>query len=181
MVLDPKSRIYHTDPPDSNADQIRYVVHPTEGPFTEMLTFEFLNVHGSGATLRLRWGTTQLDTRVAVEPKHRLSMDLADAQPYLGTFLFRWAGDTSPPSRLTFVHEDGMLVGNWVPAPWPEAAKVVLVKIADDWFMMGTLEHGEMTDLMPEFVFEFSRKDGKPSGFEVRGERDVLMASATRE
>lgn len=181
MVLDPKWRLYHTDPPASNADQIRYVVHPTEGPFTEILTFEFLNVHGNGATLRLRWGTTQLDTRVAVEPKHRLSMDVADAQPYLGTFLFRWAGDTSPPSRLTFVHEDGMLVGNWVPAPWPEAAKVVLVKIADDWFMVGTLEHGEMTDLMPEFVFEFSRKDGKPSGFEVRGERDVLMASATRE
>ncbi len=181
MVLDPHVRVYHTDPPDSSADQLRYTVHPAEGPFTEMLTFEFLNVHSNGAIMRLRWGTTQLDFTVAVEPKHRLSMDLADAQPYLGTFLFRWAGDTSPPSRLSFAHEDGMLVGNWVPAPWPEAAKVVLVKIADDWFMVGTIEHGEMTDLMPEFVFEFSRKDGKLAGFEVRGERDVLMASATRE
>jgi hypothetical protein len=38
-----------------------------------------------------------------------------------------------------------------------------------------------MTDLMPEFVFEFSRKDGKPAGFEVRGEADKLEASATRE
>jgi hypothetical protein len=181
MVLDPKARLYHTDPPDSSADQVRYIVHPTEGSFTEMLTFEFLNVRPNGATLRLRWGTTQLDTKVAVEPKHRLSMDLADAQPYLGTFLFRWTGDTSPPSKLTFVHEDGMLVGNWVPAPWPAAAKVVLVKIADDWFMVGTLEHGEMTDLMPEFVFEFSRNGGKPAAFEVRGEGDKLEASAKRE
>lgn len=181
MVLDPHTHLYHTDPPAESAEQVRYVVHPTEGPATEMLTFEFLNVRANGATLRLRWGTMQLDTKVAVEPKHRLSMDLADAQPYLGSFLFRWADDTSPPSKLTFVHEDGMLVGNWVPAPWKEAAKVVLVQIADDWFMVGTIEHGEMTDLMPEFVFEFSRKGGKPSGFEVRGERDVLMASATRE
>ncbi len=181
MVLDPQAHLYHTEPPDSSAAQVRYVVHPTEGPATEMLTFEFLDVHANGAILRLRWGTTQLDTKVAVEPKHRLSTDVADAQPYVGSFLFRWTGDTSPPSKLTFVHEDGMLVGNWVPAPWKEAAKVVLVKIADDWFMVGTIEHGEVTDLMPEFVFEFSRKSGKPSAFAVRGERDVLMATATRE
>ena len=57
----------------------------------------------------------------------------------------------------------------------------MLVKILDDWFMVGTMEKGELTDLMPEFVFEFSRSAGKPAAFDVRGEGDMLWASAKRE
>jgi len=140
-------------------------------------------VHPTGGTLLLRWGTTELEMKVNVEPKHRLALPAADAAPYLGTWLFRWTGtpDSVPPSKITVAHEGGMLIGHWNPAPWPEAATIVLVKIADDWFMVGTVEKGEMTDLMPEFVFEFSRSGGKPTGFDVRGEGDALMASAKRE
>jgi hypothetical protein len=124
-----------------------------------------------------------LPLKVDVEPKHRLTLAAADAAPYLGIWRYRWAGepDSAPPSRITIAQENGMLIGHWDPAPWPEAATIALVKIADDWFMVGTMEKGELTDLMTEFVFEFSRKGGKPSAFEVRGERDVLQASATRE
>jgi hypothetical protein len=43
------------------------------------------------------------------------------------------------------------------------------------------MEKGELTDLMTEFVFEFSRTAGKPTGFGVRAERDQLVANATRE
>jgi hypothetical protein len=183
MVLDPRARMYHTEMPDSNPNQLRWVVHPGEGPFTEALTFTFPVVRPTGATLLLRWGTTELATRVDVEPKHRLTLPAADAEPYLGTWRFRWAGepDSVPPSKITVAQENGMLIGHWDPAPWPEAATIVLVRIADDWFMVGTVEKGEMTDLMPEFVFEFSRSGGRPSSFEVRGEGDKLEASATRE
>ncbi len=183
MVLDPRARLYHTEMPDSSASQLRWVVHPGEGPFTEVLTFTFPEVRPGGGTLQLRWGTTQLDFKVAVEPKHRLTMAAADAQPYLGTWLFRWTGvpDSVPPSKITVAMENGMLIGHWNPAPWPEAATIVLVKIADDWFMVGTMEKGELTDLMTEFVFEFSRSGGKPAAFEVRGEGDKLQASARRE
>jgi hypothetical protein len=183
MVLDPRYRKYHTEIPDSTGDQIRYVVHPGEGPFTEVLTFSFPEVRGNGGTLLLRWGTTELPFKVTVEPKHRLSLPAADAQPYLGTYLFKWAGmpDTAAPSRITAAYEDGMLVGHWDPAPWPEIATFVLVRIADDWFMVGQLEKGELTDLMPEFVFEFSRSGGKATGFEVRGVNDSVDATASRE
>ena len=124
-----------------------------------------------------------LEMKVNVEPKHRLALPAADAAPYLGTWLFRWKGepDSVPPSKITLVYENGMLIGHWDPAPWPEAATIVLVKIADDWFMVGTVEKGEMTDLMPEFVFEFSRSGGKPAGFDVRNETDQVWASAKRE
>jgi len=183
MVLDPRARMYHTEAPDSNPNQLRWVVHPVQGPFTEMLTFSFPEVHPTGGTMLLRWGTTELAVKVNVEPKHRLTLPAAEAEPYLGTWRFRWAGepDSAPPSRITLVSENGMLIGHWDPAPWPEAATVVLVKIAEDWFMVGTMEKGELTDLMSEFVFEFSAGGGKPSGFEVRGDKDELMASAKRE
>ncbi len=183
MVLDPRPRLYHTEMPDSNPNQLRWVVHPGEGPFTEALTFTFPEVRPSGGTLLLRWGSTELAFKVNVEPKHRLTLPAADADPYLGRWRFRWTEepDTVAASKITVGYENGMLIGHWDPAPWPEAAAIVLVKIADDWFMVGTVEKGEMTDLMSEFVFEFSRSGGKPTTFEVRGEGDKLVASATRE
>jgi hypothetical protein len=183
MVLDPRYHKYHTEIPDSTADQIRWVVHPGEGPFTEVLTFSFPEVRGNGGTLLLRWGTIELPFKVTVEPKHRLGLPAADAAPYLGAYLFRWAGtpDTVTPSKITAAYEKGMLIGHWDPAPWPEIATFVLVKIADDWFMVGTMEKGEMTDLMTEWVFEFSRSGAKATGFEVRGEGDRVDATAKRE
>jgi hypothetical protein len=183
MVLDPRARLYHTEMPDSNPSQPRWVVHPGEGPFTEVLTFSFPEVHATGGTLLLRWGTTELAFQVKVEPKHRLTIAATDAAPFLGAYVFRWAGapDSVAPSKIRVAHENGMLIGHWDPAPWPEAATIVLVKITDDWCMVGTMEKGEMTDLMPEFVFEFSRNGGKATGFDVRGDRDDLVASAKRE
>ncbi len=183
MVLDPRARLYHTVMPDSSPSQIRWVVHPGEGPFTETLTFAFPEVRASGGVLLLRWGTTELAFKVSVEPKHRLTLAAADAEPYRGTWLFRWKGepDSATPSKITVVHENGMLIGHWNPCPWPEAATIVLVKIADDWFMVGTVDKGELTDLMNEFVFEFSRSGGKPTGFDARGEGDELYGTAKRE
>ncbi len=183
MVLDPRARLYHTVMPDSTPDQIRWVVHPGEGPRTEVLTFSFPEVRPSGATLLLRWGTTELSFAVTVEPKHRLTLSAAEAEPFLGSYRLRWTGepDSAPGSRITAVHENGMLIGHWDPAPWPEAATIVLVKITDDWAMVGTMEKGVMTDLMPEFVFEFSRSGGQVTGFEVRGDGDELFGTAKRE
>ena len=79
-------RMYHVPYPDSTADQIRYQVKPGTGPFTEMLTFSFQDVHGDEGTLILRWGTTQVTFKVEVEPKFKLTLAAADAKPYLGAY-----------------------------------------------------------------------------------------------
>jgi len=183
MVLDPRHHLYHTVMPDSTPEQIRYVVHPGEGPFTEILTFGFTAVRPTGATLQLRWGTTELNFKLAVDPKHRLTTDAAVAQPYLGTYKFKWTGeaDSIPATKITVAYENGMLIGHWDPTPWPEIATFVLVKISDDWFIVGTMVKGELTDLMTEFVFEFARSDGKVTGFEARGGDDDLLGTAKRE
>ena len=183
MVIDPRHRMYHLPYPDSTADQIRYKVKPGTGPFNEMLTFTFENVRGDEGTLFLRWGTTQVAFHLEVEPKHKLTMTAAEAKPYLGTYALRWTGqpDSAPPSKTTLVHENGMLIGHWKPAPWPEAATILLVQIKEDWFMVGTVVNGKLTDLMDEWVFEFAKKDGVVTGYEVWGDRDKPDATATRE
>jgi hypothetical protein len=183
MVIDPRHKMYHVPYPDSTADQIRYQVKPGTGPFNEMLTFTFENVRGDEGTLFLRWGTTQVGFQVEVEPKYKLTMAAADAEPYLGAYAFRWNGqpDSVPPSKTTLVYENGMLMAHWDPAPWPEAATFILVEIKDDWFLMGTWEDGKLTDLDADWVFEFAKKDGTVTGYEVWGDKDEPDAIATRE
>ena len=183
MVIDPRPHLYHVPFPDSTADQIRYPVTPGVGPFTEMLLFTFRDVHGDEGTLVLQWGTTQVEFKLEVEPKHKLTMGAEAAKPYFGSYRFRWTGqpDSVAPSVTTLGYENGMLIGHWTPAPWKEIATFVLVPIAEDWFLVGTMENGKLTDLMDEWVFEFSRKDGVVTGYDVRGEGDRLDATATRD
>lgn len=183
MVIDPRAHLYHFPYPDSTADQIRYPVKPGVGPYTEMLLFTFRDVHGDEGTLVLQWGTTEVAFHVEVEPKHKLTLAAADAKPYLGTYLSRWTGepDSATPSKTTLVYENGMLMGHWDPAPWKEIRTFVLVKIKEDWFMVGTWENGRLTDLMDEWVFEFAKKDGAVTGYEIWGDKDQPDATAKRE
>lgn len=183
MVIDPRHRLYHLPYPKPTPEQIRYQVKPGTGPFNEMLTFTFENVRGDAGTLVLRWGTTQVAFQIEVEPKYKLTIAAADAKPYLGSYASRWTGEpeSAAPSKVTLVHENGMLIGHWTPAPWPEAATIVLVEIKDDWFMVGTMVNGKLTDLMDEWVFEFGTKDGVVTGYEVWGSGDKPDATATRE
>ena len=84
MVIDPRPHLYHIPFPDSTADQIRYQVKPGTGPYTEMLLFTFRDVHGDEGTLVLQWGTTVVDFKLEVEPKHKLTIDAADAEAVPG-------------------------------------------------------------------------------------------------
>lgn len=183
LVIDPRVHLYHWPYPDSTADQIRFPVHPTTGPVTEMLTFTFQDVHADAATLLLRWGTMELPFKLEVAPKHKLTIAEADAKPLLGTYTFRWADspDSVAPSKVTLAYEDGKLMGHWAPAPWPEVATFLLVGITDDWFMVGSIEHGKLTDVMDEWVFEFSRQVGRATTFEVWSDNDHLDGTGTRD
>ncbi len=183
MVLDPRVRLYHYPFPDSTADQLRYPVHPRKGPFTESLTFTFEDVQADEGTLLLRWGTMELPFKVVVEPKHKLTTPEADAAPYLGTYLFKWTGeaDSVAPTNVTLRYADGMLLGTWVPAPFPDVANFVLVQAEKDAFMVGSMMNGKMVDLMDEWVFEFTRKDGKVTAFGAWTDGDKLDGTGKRK
>lgn len=181
-VLDPRPRLYHTTEPDSTPQQIRWVVHPAEGPFTEALTFSFPEVKPSGGTLLFRWGSTELPIKVNVQPKHRLTLSSAEAAPYLGDWTYRWKdqADSVPSTRIRIVQENGVLMAYWTPEAWDGAGPAALVRIADDWFDWGLMEKGELVDVMSEFVFEFATKDGKATSFEIRGDADKLFGTGTK-
>jgi len=183
MVIDPRVHLYHWPEPDSTADQLRFKVRPGTGPFTETLTFTFENVRGDEGNLVLRWGTTQVTFHMEVEPKHKLTIAEADARPYLGTYAARMRGepDSAAPSKVTLAYENGMLMGRWAPAPFPDVVTFVLVEIKEDWFIVGSIQQGKLVDLMDEWVFEFAKKGSVVTGFEVWSDQDQPDVTAIRE
>jgi hypothetical protein len=186
MVLDPRHHRFHTQHPDSTADQIRFATTPEVGPFTEVLTWSVPEIRVTGGTLVMQWGTTRVAFRVDVEPSYSLATSAARAGPYLGRYEFAWTekepGDTLPIT-LTISQKDSTLVGEWNPRPWPEAGPFILIPIKEDWFIAGFTEKGELYEVEKDMVIEFARKRGQKlaNTFEVRGEGDSLIATGRRK
>lgn len=184
-VFDPKFKRYHEEHPDSSAEQIRFAVHPEQRSFLEVLTWSFPEIKAIGGMLAMQWGTVYLPLEIRVTPSYpTLSLAEAKAAPYLGSFEWVWKqGPPGDPKPLGFVvsHENGSLMGRWDPAPYPEWAKFILIRIADDWFIPGFLVKGELYEVAKEMVIEFKVQDGKAVGFDVRGEDDTIMATGKRK
>jgi hypothetical protein len=182
-IFDLRNHRFHTDPPDSTAEQVRFPVTPGTGPFTEALTWSFPDIRVDGGTLVLQWGTTRVAMDVRIEPSHKIDISRHEAAPYLGSYRFEWKqeGDTTKPSNITLVYQNNRLIANWDAPPFPEMASFVLIRIADNWFVFGQLDQGEVYDVDPDWVFEFAVASGKATGFEIRGEGDKLMAIGTRQ
>jgi hypothetical protein len=185
VILDPRNHRFHTNRPDSTAEQIRFDVAPGEGPFTEALSWSFPEIGIKGTTLVMQWGTTRVPLGIEVEPSYQLAMPSKRAGPYLGEYAFAWtepeAGDTTGPLTLTVTYKDGSLIGEWSPKPWPEATPFILIPIHDDWFIPGFLEKGELYEVERDMVFEFTVKSGKARTFEVRSESDTVIATGKRK
>ncbi len=183
LVLDPRAHLFHTAPPDSTADQVRYRIHPVAGLFTEVLTWSFPDVQNGGATLMLAWGREQVTLAVKVEPAHPLTIARDSVRAYLGRYRFRWTGDadTVKSSQITLSHDHGMLMGKWEPAPDSDLASFALIRIADGWFSVAEMRRGEIFEVDPDWVIEFPTGAGQATGFELRGEKDKLEGSAVRE
>lgn len=59
-VLEPKWHLYHMEPPDSNATQVRITTPVSLAPFVDVLTWSMPELTVSGGTLAMQWGTTRL-------------------------------------------------------------------------------------------------------------------------
>jgi hypothetical protein len=179
MVLDTTVRLFHLSHPDSAAHQIRFPVEPGEGPFTEMLTWDFPEVSATGATMALHWGTTTVPLAVTVESSLAITLPEEDAQPYLGSYTFTWSSNGNE-SSFDVTYEEGKLWAHLDPAPFPSIEHMILIEIADDWFTAGQTVDGKLYDVTVDLVFEFNLEEGAVTGFGLRGPGDVLMATGTR-
>jgi hypothetical protein len=185
MVLDPKSRRYHMYPPDSSANQIRFPVHPEEAPFTEVLTWSVPDIKSSGGTLAFQWATTRVAMAIQVEPSLKMTLSQADAAPYLGRYEYierDSTGKAKATKTFTISYENETLKGEYDPAD-PYFKKFALIRVQPDWFVPGVYDrNGEIYEVYrPELTFEFTKANGRASGFELRNDDDKVEATATRK
>jgi hypothetical protein len=82
---------------------------------------------------------------------------------------------------VEITYEKGALMARWAPRLWGPDDRTYLIRLAPGWFTPGFIEHGEVVDVFTEWVLEFDQAEGPSGGFEVRGERDVLWAKASRQ
>lgn len=182
VVLDPRAHLFHMKHPGPAPDQIRYVTQTTIAPYTEVLTWSFPVIRNDGAVLAMQWGRTQVNLGITVQPSHPLAVTGDSARAYLGNYSFRWTEDpdTVKSSRITLTHERDRLMGKWDPAPDPDLASFMLIRIADGWFNIATMRGGEVFEVDPQWVVEFGFSEGRVTGFEFRGDKDKLEGTGTR-
>lgn len=183
MVLDPKARVYHMFPPDSSDQQIRFPIHAHEGPFTEILTWSVPEIRADGGTLAMQWGRTRVDMQIDVEPSLRTTMDEADAQPYLGEYVFSRNQRSGGPvtSKFFVVYEQNTLKGYWEPDDG-YYHHFALIRIAPDWFSPGVYDQqGKIYEVYrPDLTVEFKRDQGRVMSLEIRMDNDAVWGTAKR-
>ena len=184
LVLDPKWKVFHMNPPDSNATQIRFPVHPREAPFAEVLTWSMPDVRIDGGTLAMNWGKTVVSMNIEVAPSLQVTMAESEAHRYLGRYIYSEKDSSGKETTKTFIidYENGTLKGAWEPND-PYFKHFALIRVAPDWFVPGVYDDkGVLYEVLrPDMVLEFTRVNGRPMTFEMRDEDDKVFATGRRQ
>ncbi|MEO8636918.1 MAG: DUF2911 domain-containing protein [Gemmatimonadales bacterium] len=184
LVLDPRAKLFHLAHPDSTVEQLRYDLAPGSGPYTEVLAWTFPDVRIGGTTLAMSWGTVRASFRIDVQPSYTLQVSPRNALPYVGVYDLHWVGSsgtdtTSYPFALT--SRDGTLHGEWVTPPFPGAGSFALIPIHEQWFTIAQLRDGQVYDIMTDLTLEYSMQAGRAASFEMRDEKDAVIAVGKRQ
>ncbi|MGE0354533.1 MAG: DUF2911 domain-containing protein [Gemmatimonadales bacterium] len=182
LVLDPRTNLFHTQHPTERDDQIRFTLERETRPPIEVLTWWFPAVGSTGGTLAMQWGNTYVPLQFEVPPSHDPTLAAELAPRYVGSWEMTDAGPAGRTSSYEVYYQDGRLQARLRPAPFPEMENQLLIRIKDDWFIMGLLQNGEIFDVMDDVLIEFSGdRDGKAAALEVRGEDDQVWARGRRK
>jgi len=189
LILDPKAKRFHTEHPKPDSSQVRFPVTPANVKGPEVLTWFFPAISATGTTLQMAWAGKSVALEVVVPQSHPLTLAADLAPRYTGSYAFAWtSGDpteapsesAAPPSTWAVRYDRGMLLADWEGPPFPDWAHLVLIRIADNWFIPGTLVDGELFDVFSDLVIEFDTSGGPAAGFGVRGEDDEVLAKGVR-
>ena len=183
-VLDPHWHLYHMEPPDSNAKQIRINTPVSQVPFVDVLTWSMPELTVSGGTLAMQWGTTRATLKVGVTPSLEVTMTEADAKPYIGRYEYR---DTKPEPGTTGIrafivtYENSTLKARWEPND-NYMQTFAMIRVGPDIFTPGLYDKdGTIYEVLrPDMMFTFRRVAGQPVTFSVRGFDDSLEATGTK-
>jgi len=184
LVLEPKSHLYHMEPPDSSSAQVRIPVRAHASPFTEVLTWSMPELRMDGGTLAMDWERVHVPMKVVVEPSLITTLSASDAAAYLGQYVFseKDSAGKEKISAFTITHENNTLKGRWTPDD-PYMKKFALVRIGEDTFAPGVYdENGVLYEILkPDLVVEFKRENGKVKSFTLRDMSDELWGTGTRK
>ena len=182
VIFDTAAGLFHTAHPEERPGQIRFNVTPESRPHMEVLTWSFPEVRPDGALLVMQWGAVAVPLRIKVQPSHAITLDADLARRYVGGYRLSMKMDsTEQVSDFTIYYEKGSLWAKWDPPLFPEWATLLLIRIADDWFINASLENGEIYDVSDDVVFEFKMDGARAASFEVRATGDEIMATGTRK
>ena len=184
MVLDPKVHVYHMDPPDSNATQVRFPIKTYNAPVSmDVLTWSMPELRANGGTLSMQWGRTRVDMKVDVEPSFASTLPKADADSYVGQWEYTDIdkGKESGPKKFTIDYENSTLKGRWQTED-SYFKHFALVRIAPEWFAPGVYdESGQIYEVYkPELVLEFKREGGRAVSFIGRDDQDQIVMKGHR-
>lgn len=184
LVLDPETNLYHTQGPDESEDQFRAAIVPDSVAWSvETLSWTMPDMRADGGTLRMQWGDLAVDLDLAVEPTASLTMEEADAAPYVGVYSveqFEGRYGAAHSFELELRYEDGLLLGDLAFSP-DFSLEVAFVEVADQIFRPAELMNGSIVEVLDYMAFEFVLgDDGHAVSFETRGNQDELVQRAVR-
>lgn len=188
FFLHPTPKIFHTNGPDPSEAVLRLPLERTEGPFREMLTWDFEDIRTNGATLALQWGTMRIPFDLRVQPSSRQIATAEEAAPVVGAYQVIWTneeGEETPPFTMVVTHaDDGTLhadiEGFPADAEWLNEADFMLLPRADRIFGFGEAWDGVLTEVWPDVMLEFDLGEGPSTTVQFRDEDDRVWGQGKR-
>jgi len=182
LTLNPESKFFHFQKPDSADGQIHIAVHPEEAQHSEMLTWSFPAVSGDAAVLAMRWGSTSIPMDVLVQPTKPATLAEEDRALYVGTYDLNVIDGIGYPTDawLEVTERDGMLRGRM---PFPihpgDELEFDLVPAGLHRFNPGMYHGDELFNIEAGVSFEFT-VDERASAVVFRGIEGTAFGQGAR-
>lgn len=185
-VLLPDTTRFHLPHPVVTADmlQFRSPVARTTGAPVRDLTWGIEGISATGMTVTMAWADRRASLAVVVPPSLPPQVAADRAARYVGRYTLSWKQGPTPPGwdpTAEISHADSLLRMHWPVWFWPEMADDLLIPVADDWFTFGMMQDGELFEVIRDLTFEFTVKDGRATGFDVRLPDDKILFSGVRQ
>ena len=183
VTLSRDARRFHTQPPSSSDEQVRFTVKPTTAPHMEALAFYFPVVTRDGATLDMHWGTMVVPMRVTVEPSRAPTVAERERAMYVGRYRITPLGPEGnvPEFTMEVADSSGHLKATSTPALWNYDPTFDLVPTnRDGEFRLSFYRGGKLFGMEADGVIAFRESNGKVDQIEFLAFGRTL-ARGTRE
>ena len=181
LILEPELRLFHTTPPVERPEQIRFPIERTQGPYREVLTWEFEDISSTGGVLSLNWGEMRIPLEIGVQPSMRMTVTEAEGAAASGVYTIAPPPgappmpEGAPPVTLTVnLDADGNLWADFEgmegeEGEWMNQMGFRLLPYADGIFKLAEYYRDAVQEVWEAFV-ELEYENGVVTGFLMRDE-----------